>query len=268
MTFSEGQRSHYFEEVEESFGRHRFAYPTEVIDKILAFGGKGWQPRILEIGCGVGEATALFAPRGLPMVCLEPGPALLASARQTCRDYPDLQFVQSTFDDWNPGSQRFDLVIAARALHWVRHDLRFTKTADVLAPSGILAIFHKQELPGESACSKTIEALVSAALPERPCGDARALRAQFAASENFSDYREVTMDWTIKANRQSYISDRRSAAELQSLPVPEREALLAAMAEVIDAHGGEIDVTLRLYLSMARRRRSPRWWRKISMIQR
>lgn len=268
MMFSQGQRSHYFEEVEESFGRHRFSYPVEVVDRILEFGGKGWQPRILEIGCGVGEATALFAPRGLPMVCLEPGPALLASARQACRDYPDVEFVQSTFDDWNANSQHFDLIIAARSLHWVRHDLRFTKTADVLTPSGILAIFHKQELPGESACAQAIEALVSTAVPERPPGDARALRAQFAASRNYSDYHEMTVDWTIIADRQSYIADRRSAAELQSLPVPEREALLKAIAEVIDAHGGEIDVSLRLFLSMARRRRGPRWWQKISLIHR
>ncbi len=262
MTFTEGQRAHYFEEVAAGFGRQAFAYPAEVVNLILDSGGREWRPRVLEIGSGAGEATALFAPLGLPMVCLEPGSALIESARQACRDYPHVRFVQSTFDDWNPGRQRFDLIIAARSLHWVRHDLRFTKTAELLAPGGVLAVFHKQKLPGKSACGSAVDAIFDAAVPERPAGDARFLRAQFAESCDYRGYREITRDWTIECNAQTYVAARRSDAQLQRLAVPEREALLSRIAEVIEAHGGKIDVTLRLFLSMAHRRPGPRWWRK------
>lgn len=263
MTFTEGQRAHYFEEVAAGFGRHTHPYPAEIADRILNFTGKADRRlRMLEIGSGSGEATSLFAPRDLSILCLEPGQALLESARQKFSDRPDIRYVQDTFDAWDPAGKRFDVIIAARALHWVRGDLRFTKTAELLVPGGVLAIFHMQRRVGESPCAKAIEALLMETAGPASPGDAASLRAQFAASRHYTGLKDLTLEWRVEADAAAYVAAIRSSPRLQPLPVPVREALLESIATTINDHGGRTEVDFLIYITMARRRRGPRWWRE------
>lgn len=262
MTFAPGERAHYFEAVAAEFGRASLPYPPEVVDRILGFAGATRPLRMLEIGSGTGEATALFAPRAASMVCLEPGSSLVTAARGNFCEQPHVQFVQETFDDWDPQDRRFELVFAARALHWVREDLRFTKTAEVLAPGGVLAIFHKQRLTGASPCARAVEALIAATGVSPNRGDAGVLRAQFAASCHYTDVQDTTRDYEVEVDARTYVAAARSERRLGELSVTAREELLATIAEVIAAHGGTLRVSLRFYLTMARRRRGPRWWRE------
>ncbi len=51
----------------------RPGYPNSLIDDVIALSGIPKQGRILEIGCGTGKATKLFASRGYPMDCLDMG---------------------------------------------------------------------------------------------------------------------------------------------------------------------------------------------------
>jgi SAM-dependent methyltransferase len=104
--------------------------------------------RILEIGCGTGQATIPFAQRGYKMICLDLGPALAAIAAQNCRPYPNVQIIVTSFEDFPATPDEFDLVISATAFHWIPAEIGYPKAARVLKDSGALAIFSNEH-PGQ-----------------------------------------------------------------------------------------------------------------------
>ena len=102
----------------------------------------GW-PRgshLLEIGCATGKATLPLARMGFRITCLEPGRALAGQARRALRQL-DVEVVESSFEEWQPGGERFSLVYAATAWHWLDPDVRYQKAADILEYNGFLALW-------------------------------------------------------------------------------------------------------------------------------
>ncbi|MBU1111148.1 MAG: class I SAM-dependent methyltransferase, partial [Nanoarchaeota archaeon] len=57
-----------FRKVSEEYDSARTGYPEEVIDYILTQSGIGKDGRILDVGCGTGKATTVFAERGYEVV--------------------------------------------------------------------------------------------------------------------------------------------------------------------------------------------------------
>ena len=54
----------------EAYERFRPGYPTELVDLVLAYGGRPVRTA-LEIGAGTGKATRVFADRGLLVTATE-----------------------------------------------------------------------------------------------------------------------------------------------------------------------------------------------------
>ena len=71
-----------FDEIGDLYDRYRPGYPEDLFEDLLALSGISAGDRILEIGCGTGQATEPLARRGYAMSCLEPGPRLAAIARK------------------------------------------------------------------------------------------------------------------------------------------------------------------------------------------
>jgi len=89
-----------FDEVAELYDRARPGYPPELFDDLVALAGLGPASRVLEIGCGTGQATIPLVERGLDMTCLELGQSLAAVARQRLAGRADV--VVGDFDVWDP----------------------------------------------------------------------------------------------------------------------------------------------------------------------
>jgi trans-aconitate methyltransferase len=115
-------------------------YPEALFEDVAAAAKLGDDDPVLEIGCGTGQATRHLAPRGFPIIALDPGPELIRVARDRLAKYSNIEFVNATFEAWSPGPDPFKLVVAAQSLHWVAPEIRFVKAADVLSPGGYLAV--------------------------------------------------------------------------------------------------------------------------------
>ncbi|MHB8340253.1 MAG: class I SAM-dependent methyltransferase [Mycobacteriales bacterium] len=75
--------------------------------------------RLLEVGCGTGQATAALVRRGFRITCFELGGALAEVARRNLAPFADVRILHAAFEDRNPGpAPVFDLVFAATA--WPR----------------------------------------------------------------------------------------------------------------------------------------------------
>lgn len=119
----------------------RPGYPEQLYRDIQEYAGITESTRILEIGAGSGIATHEMALRwNAGITAIEPGADLLTIARQRCRQFPIVQFIQSTFEEYE-ASEQFDLIVSATAFHWIDPAIKLTKPARLLKDNGVLAVF-------------------------------------------------------------------------------------------------------------------------------
>jgi SAM-dependent methyltransferase len=132
--------SKVFDEVAAEYDRHRPAYPDELVDRACQLAEIGPGNHVLELGCGTGQLTRSLLARGLRVTALEPGPSLIALARQNLAGVGEVEFVTARFEDAPlPGGQ-FSAVFCASAFHWLDPEVSWQKAADVLVPGGTLAL--------------------------------------------------------------------------------------------------------------------------------
>ena len=71
-----------FNTVAALYDAQRSGYPEQLFDDLSQTCRLEPGRRVLEVGCGTGQATAGFAARGLDVVAIDPGAALVDVARQ------------------------------------------------------------------------------------------------------------------------------------------------------------------------------------------
>ncbi|MEO6725412.1 MAG: methyltransferase domain-containing protein, partial [Blastocatellia bacterium] len=71
--------------------------------------------RILDVGCGAGQLTAMIAATGAQVTGLDSSPEMIATARAA---YPEINFVIADAADFSFAEQ-FDAIFSNAALHWV-----------------------------------------------------------------------------------------------------------------------------------------------------
>jgi len=133
--------------VAAAYDAGRPGYPDTLVEEAVALAGLPAGGRILEIGCGTGQATRSFAARGYRLTCIEPGIHLAALARKNLAGFPNVDIVPLRFEEWPIEAGAFDLVLAATALHHVTEPMRYAKTARALKAGGALAVLSNR--PGD-----------------------------------------------------------------------------------------------------------------------
>jgi protein-L-isoaspartate O-methyltransferase len=104
-----------FDAAAERYDRARPGYPAAMFDDLADLAGVGPGCRVLEIGCGTGQATVPLAQRGCQIVAVELGTSLAAVARRNLVRFPAVAVVVSAFEGWPLPAAPFDMVITATA---------------------------------------------------------------------------------------------------------------------------------------------------------
>ncbi len=248
-----------FDHVAELYDQVRPTYPDELVEDILRLSGIPPGSRILEIGCGTGKATVLFARRGYEMVCIEPGARMAGVAAGNCRDFPGVRIENTTFEEWPLGPRAFDLVFAAQSFHWVDPDTGYARSADALRDSGSLALFwnffprpdtplfealddaYRRHAPGIEA-SRSWEERV------------RGREQEMTASGRFGPVEVRRYPWQSSATADEHVRFLSTQSDHIILEPARREKLLAAVRAAIEAHGGTITRPVVAVLFLARKR--------------
>lgn len=129
-----------FDEVAELYDRARPSYPDELIDDLVGLAGLGPRSRVVEIGCGTGQATLPLAGRGLRITGVELGGSLAAVARRRLALFPGVEIVVADFETWTPRRADFDALVSFTAYHWIEREARYARAAAVLRDRGALAV--------------------------------------------------------------------------------------------------------------------------------
>ena len=139
------------DQVAELYDRARPPYPGALFDDIIRYADLPPDARILEIGCGTGQATLPLARRGYRIDCVEPGERMAAIARANLAAYPNVVVSCTDFESYACPPVSYDLILSATAFHWLDPRIRFRKAHDLLKPGGALALFwHRPTLTDAS----------------------------------------------------------------------------------------------------------------------
>lgn len=91
-----------FEEVADLYEQARPTYPPEVFDDLAALARLPSAARIVEVGCGTGQATLPLAERGYEITCVELGEQLASVARRKLAHLANVEVINANFETWRP----------------------------------------------------------------------------------------------------------------------------------------------------------------------
>jgi SAM-dependent methyltransferase len=129
-----------FNRAAEDYQRTRPVCPPQLFDDLIDVTGLQAGDRVVEIGCGTGQATVPLAERGLAVTAVELGAELAAVARRRLASFAAAEVVTSSFEDWQPPGRPFAAAVAVNSLHWVDPQLRYSKPYDLVRADGAMVL--------------------------------------------------------------------------------------------------------------------------------
>lgn len=132
------QKKVWYSTAAEAYNKTRPRYPQQLINRVIELTQLPTNAKILEIGCGPGIATEAFAKLGFSIVCIEPNQEFCQLARQNCAAYPNVEIINTSFEEWEIETGKFDAVLAATSIHWIPAEIRYHKIAKALTENAWL----------------------------------------------------------------------------------------------------------------------------------
>ncbi len=248
------ERGQTFDAVAAAYDAQRTGYVSKLFADVVAYAALKPRDRVLEIGCGSGQATVGFLAEGLDVTGVDPGASLIGLAREKFIGAELVRFEVSTFEQWEREGRQFELVAAGQSWHWVRADLGFAKAASALSPRGVLAIFGHTpawsiELLAclEPVYRRLVPSLWGAPpeawyLPDGP------VRDQIQASGLFGRVEHREYEWRRRYSAASFAAYLGTRSDYLLLPESLRRELLSNVEKAVPA-AFEADWVTNLYMA-------------------
>jgi SAM-dependent methyltransferase len=261
--------------VPELYDRARPAYPTQVLDDLVALAQLPAAAHLLEIGCGTGQATLPLAERGYAITCVELGERLAAIARRKLAGFPGVEVLNADFESWQPERSGFDAVVAFSSFHWLAPEQRYAKTAKLLREGGSLAFVSTAHVlpPDGDPFFTDVQADYEAVVPGDPAtqaggppdpdaladhGDA-VVAEQIEQSGRFHKLEARRYLWDVTYSADDYVAVLGTYSGHRALDAEARGRLLARIHARIEARPGRrVRKTYLAMLYVAERLEPPR----------
>jgi SAM-dependent methyltransferase len=249
-----------FEEVADLYNESRPSYPDELIEDIIQLSNLKPDGHVLEVGCGPGNATILFAQRGYKLLGVELGERLAQYARQRCASFPNTTIVQSAFENYEVPSHSFDLAFSAEAFHWIPPEIGYPKLMNSLKETGSIALFWHLDIDPQTEWSKAIDELFQKIAPQfdNPQKSYTFEWLTGIIKQNFREHcgiDEVTVkpyDWSEMLSADTYIKRMRTYSSHREMSEELRTKLYTEIRNVINDFGGHIEKPMQTALFHAR----------------
>lgn len=133
-----------FDTIPEQFDKYRPTYSPALFESLIDYASIGPGKNVLEIGPGTGQATDPILKTGCNYNAIELGEHLYEKMKSKYGSYKNFHIVNDDFITHNFGNQKFDMIYSAATIQWIPEDIAFSKTYDLLAPDGTLAMMITQ----------------------------------------------------------------------------------------------------------------------------
>jgi SAM-dependent methyltransferase len=252
-----------FNQVAEQYHGVRPPLPPELFDELVALTDIPPGGRVLEVGAGTGRATTTLARLGYQVVAVELGDALADVARRNLAPFPNTEVITASFEDWPLPRERFDVVTAFDAWHWLDPEIALDKAAAALRPGGAIAIVAGDHVAGgDTEFFNEMQDCYERFMPGTPKG----LRLQdvddiphkdrglsgHAAFER-PDFRRWVQETAYTT--ETYFDLLRSFSGHIALAPANRDALFACVGDLLESrYGGRVRRATLVELCVGRRR--------------
>ncbi len=130
-----------FGRISELYEKTRPSYPQALIDDIITFSSISQNGKILDVGCGSGQATLPFAQHGFNVLGIDISQDLVGIARNKCTKYVKVDFQIAPFEEVKLPESSVDTIVCGMAWHWIAPEIRYKKAIKLLKQGGTLALF-------------------------------------------------------------------------------------------------------------------------------
>ena len=245
------------------YDRVRPGYPPQLFDDLAELAGVGPGCRLLEVGAGTAKATLPLAERGCRIVAVELGANMAAVAARNLTGFPDVEVVVSAFETWPLPAERFDIVLAATAWHWLDPALRVAKVADALHPGGALAVVETHHIAGgttdffadvQDCYDRWAPASTQPGFRLPTANEVPFHAADTGTSGRFAPAVFRRCEWELTYPTAGYLDVLMTYSNHRTLPETARTGLLGCTGNLIDKrYGGQITKRYLTQLWVTRR---------------
>jgi SAM-dependent methyltransferase len=192
-------------------------------DLIATGAGLGPNVRALEIGCGTGMFTEMFAQSGAQLVAVDLSGDLLKKARERGLPSDRVQFVEKPFEACDVEGP-FDAIIGSSLLHHLDLDAALPRIYSLLKPGGVMSFAEPNMLNPQIMLQKNIPWIKKRMgdSPDETAFVRWAFRARLA-KVGFNDVEIVPFDWLHPATPKAMITVVSSIGSLMERVVGLRE---------------------------------------------
>ena len=236
-----------FDDAAPAYDSARPGYPAPLIESLIEHSQLPDRANILEIGCGTGQLTRSLAPYGYTITAVELGGNLAERAAANLAYYTNVRIVHANFETWIPDISSIDLVVSAQAFHWLDPEICLPKIAQLLKPTGTLAVIYNLFPGGEGPLYEAIDRIYQRVYPrsgERASSSlADRVSQTVQAISRGGVFRPPTQwqqRWTMSYTAQRYLRLLETFSDHRALPDETRRRLFQEVQLAIQRHGGII----------------------------
>ena len=246
------QRKNWYSPAASAYNRARPRYPKDLIRQVIETAKLSINSEILEIGCGPATATVDFAKEGFSMLCLEPNPDFYQLAQQNCKQYPNVEIQNTSFEEWILEPEKFDAVLGASSMHWIPPDVGYPKAAKALRKDGFLILLWNKELQPSYAVYQRLSEVYQVHVPSLDRYEDKETQQEILKglgqiaidSEEFKDFVSGQIESEVTYTVDEYLMLLNTYSPYLNLAPESKEALFEGLRDKIECDfGGSLQLS-------------------------
>jgi ubiquinone/menaquinone biosynthesis C-methylase UbiE len=120
------------------YDRFRPSPPEALVDFLCRQARVERPSLVVDLGCGTGLSTAVWADRAERVVGVEANPLMLAEARRAA----NVEYRQSCAEATELSEESADIVTCSQSFHWMDSAATLSEAARILRPGGVFAAYE------------------------------------------------------------------------------------------------------------------------------
>ncbi|MCD4817350.1 MAG: class I SAM-dependent methyltransferase [Candidatus Cloacimonetes bacterium] len=225
-----------------NYSKYRPKYPRELVDDIIQLSKIQSNGKILEIGCGTGKITFPFAKQGYKITGLEKGSSLAEFTIMSLKNFLKVDIKNISFEDWEPESERYDIVLSAQAFHWIEPDYGLVKANQILYKNGSLCLIWNLDRSNTTQFWKLTNPIYEKYLPSNKSNKSldnfvRIYEKKINAMDIFEMVQLKSYKWEKKYQKEEYLGLLKTFSDHMTLEESKRVEFFSEIEKIIDLTG-------------------------------